>query len=162
MAAIVGMVLSISACDLTEMSFVQDKRLRIVEPESDSKVSMPVTLRWEVDGFDVTHRDGYAGRDRGYFAVFVDRHPLPPGKSLEWFANQAESCASGPCGSVENLTDVYTTTDRFLTLRRVGSGRQVAGEERHEAVIVLMDGTGTRIGESAFTVRFSVGRESGR
>lgn len=153
---LLGLSLLLAACDWSDMAFVQDHRVRFIEPADRSTVTLPVTLSWEVEGFHVTGKDGRALRDAGYFAVFVDRSPIPPGKSLEWLAQQEDSCGSSACGSVDNLSGVYATDDTRLKLTRLSAtGRDI---EKHEAVVVLLDGTGRRIGESAFYVQFNFER----
>lgn len=157
-AACLAVTMSISGCDWSNMAFVQDKRVRIIEPPDRSTVSLPIRLRWEVEGFRITGPDGAHSLNAGYFAVFVDRTPMPPGKSLQWLAEQEDSCGTSACGSVENLADVYATTKTTLTLTRLPADSRPGGAERHEAMIVLLDGTGRRIGESAFYVRFNFER----
>ncbi len=148
----------LSGCDLSKMAFSQDHRLRIIEPSDRSTVTLPVTLRWEVDGFRVTGRDGNSSRDAGYFAVFVDRDPIPPGKTLEWYAEQEDSCGDSACGATEHLADIYTTKKMSLRLKQLPADDRDRDLERHEVVIILLDGNGARIGESAFYVRFNYER----
>lgn len=156
-ATLVGASL-ISGCDWSSMAFVQDHRVRVVEPADRSTVALPATLHWKVDGFRITGKDGSASPDAGYFAVFVDRPPMPPRRSLEWLAQQDDSCGDSACGSVKNLADVYSTKATKLTLTHLPATDDRHEIERHEAVVVLLDGTGHRISESAFYVRFSFQR----
>lgn len=159
-AAAVGLVgaVMVSGCDWSSMAFVQDQRVQIITPADRSTVALPVTIRWQVDGFRITGRNGGTSPDAGYFAVFVDRPPMPPGKSLEWMAQQDDSCGDSACGSVKNLADVYATTKTKLKLTRLSAPNDGRDVERHEAVIVLLDGQGQRISESAFYVRFNFER----
>lgn len=156
-ATLVGASL-ISGCDWSTMAFVQDHRVRVVEPADRSTVTLPVALRWKVDGFRITGKNGSASPDAGYFAVFVDRPPMPPGRSLEWLARRDDSCGDSACGSVKNLADVYSTKATELKLTRLPATDDRRETERHEAVVVLLDGTGHRISESAFYVRFNFQR----
>lgn len=158
----VAIAFSIAGCDISSMQFVRDERVEIVEPEDRSTVAFPVTLRWQVTDFTVTGRDGGKKPDAGSFAVFVDRPPIPPGTTLEWYVQQDDSCGASACGSVEKLTDVYTTEQTSLKLTELSKLNERGGQERHEVVVVLMDGTGARIGESAFYVTFQVDRENDR
>lgn len=147
-----------TGCDVSSMGFVQDERIKVVDPPDRSVVSLPVTLRWQVRDFTVTGRDGNSVVDAGYFAVFVDRPPIPAGKSLKWYALQDGSCGDSACGKVDNLANIYVTEEASLELTSLPDLRERGEVERHEAVIVLLDGTGARIGESAFYVRFSYER----
>lgn len=150
----------VTGCDVSSMAFIRDERVQIVEPNDRSSVTLPVTLRWEVRDFTVTDSDGQSSPDSGYFAVFVDRPPIPPGTTLAWFALQDDSCGDQACGTVDNLADIYTTEKTTLELTRLPAPRQRDDVERHEVVIVLLDGTGRRIGESAFYVRFNFERKA--
>lgn len=150
--------LLLTSCDTSNMQFVQDHRVRIVEPADRSTVTLPLNLRWEVNGFEITGKNGTASRDAGYFAIFFDRPPMPPGKSLEWMARQEGSCGSDACGSVKNLADVYATESTTLKVTLLPAIDESSGVERHEAVVVLLDGSGNRIGESAFYVTFNFKR----
>lgn len=159
-AAAVGLVgaVMVSGCDWSTMAFVQDHRVQIITPADRSTVALPVTIRWQVDGFRITGRNGDASPDAGYFAIFVDRPPMPPGKTLEWMAQQEDSCGDSACGSVKNLADVYSTKKTAHKLTRLPATGEGKAVERHEAVIVLLDGQGQRISESAFYVRFNFER----
>lgn len=157
--ASVTSALMLTGCDVASMAFFQDDRVRIVEPQEGGTVELPVTLRWEVEGFTVTGPDGHARDDAGYFAVFVDRHPIPPGRTLEWYAQQEDSCGGSACASVDNLAQVYATVDTTVELTQLPAIRDTGGRELHTVRIVLLDGTGARIGESAFRVQFNFERE---
>lgn len=160
--ATVAIAFIVASCQISSMQFVRDDRVEIVEPENRSSVAFPVTIRWQVTDFKVTGRDGRNRSDAGYFAVFVDRSPIPPGKTLEWYAQQDDSCGTSACGSVEKLTDIYTTEQTSQSLKALTRQGEREELDRHEAVVVLLDGTGARIGESAFYVTFQVDREKER
>lgn len=157
-AAAILTVSLLSACDLSSLAFVKDERVRILEPEDQGDVTLPMTLWWDVEGFTVTGRNGRTSPDAGYFAVFVDRDPIPPGKTLEWYAKEEDSCGDSPCGTVKNLAHIYPTKKTSLTLKQLPADSRDRDVERHEAVIILLDGKGARIGESAFYVRFNFQR----
>lgn len=154
---ILGLI-SATGCDVSNMAFVQDERLRVIAPEDRGMVSLPVTLRWEFRGG--TDESGIAVEMAEQFAVFVDRPPIPPRKSLEWFAHQSDSCGQSACGSVDNVSDVYTTKKTSVVLTRLPALPEGRDIERHEAVIILLDRNGVRISESAFYVRFNFKREA--
>lgn len=158
-SAIAAMLLA-SGCDVSQMSFVKDDRVRVVHPEDRSTVTLPLVLRWQVHDFEVTGRDGQAKPNAGYFAVFIDRPPIPPGKTLEWFVKQDDSCGGDPCGTIEKLAGVYTTKNTHLELTRLHSTGGQRDKEQHEAILVLMDGKGARIGESASRVQFNFERKA--
>lgn len=148
----------LTGCDVSNMAFVRNDRIRILEPADRSDVTLPVTLRWDARDFAITGRDGRSTPGAGYFAVFVDRPPIPPGKTLEWYAQEEDSCGDSACGSVKNLANIYPTKKTSLTLKQLPADDRERDVERHEAVIILLDGKGARIGESAFYVRFNFAR----
>lgn len=150
----------LTGCDVSSMQFTEDDRVNIVGPQDRSNVTLPMKLRWEVHNFTITGRDGRSSSDAGYFAVFIDRPPIPPGRTLEWYALQDTSCGASACGRVENLANIYTTEETTLELSRLPADDKRGALERHEAVIVLLDGQGQRIGESAFYARFNFERKA--
>lgn len=143
------------------MAFVRDERVRVVAPDDRSAVTLPLRVRWTVHDFAVTGTDGTRSAERGYFAVFVDRAPIPPGETVEWLARDDAPCPDSGCVDQKYLRDrhIYTTEKTSLLLDQLPAIQERGGVERHEVVIALLDGTGRRIGESAFYVRFNYERE---
>ena len=78
------------------LAFVQDKRVDVVAPKSHSTVRLPVTIRWTVHDFRVTGPSHSSNPDAGYFGVFVDRAPVPPGKPLSYVAHGDQLCQATP------------------------------------------------------------------
>lgn len=146
-----ALVVLTSSCGVSGLSFREDTRVDITSPSDRDEITLPLTVRWTVDDFD------------GAFAVFVDRAPQPPGKPISWFARNDDNCerAAG-CPDEQYLADrdIFTTTDPQFTVERlpdtVRDGRR---REFHEVTVVLLDGDGRRIGESAWSVEFQVDRE---
>ena len=141
-----------------------DHRLTFVSPPAGAMVSGPVEVRWQIarSDFRPTRFDGSHTTRRGVFAVFVDRAPMPPGRDIDSLAAHDAVCVVSPgCPDGAWLADhgVYLTTRPALafTALPVGSGRRAgAGRRRHEVTVVLLDGRGVRIGESAWTRVFYV------
>ena len=115
--------------------FREDERLSIVSPEDRSEVTLPLTIEWDVDGFEIAGPDSApATTESGYFAVYLDQSPVPPG------------------GRVVEASEVFVTTRTSLLVEDfLGED-----EEQHTATIVFVDTDGNRIGESAFGVTFTV------
>ena len=152
--AAVVLLLATSSCGWSNLAFRQDDRLRFVTPEDRAEVSLPLTVRWTVEDFEV-------GPDAGSFAVFVDRAPQPPGKPLAWLARDDDSCRAGDgCPDEEwyALRDVYPTTDEELTIDQLSS-RSDDRRELHEITVVLLDEEGRRVGETGWTREFEVVRD---
>jgi hypothetical protein len=159
---VVALAILASACTVNGLAFYQDKRVDILTPHGHTTVHLPVTIRWQVHGFRITGPDGRASSDAGYFGVFVDRAPVPPGKPITWVAHGDRTCEHTPgCPDRTYLTDhdTYQTTSTTFTLQQLPDLSQYHGHELHEVTIVLLDGRGDRIGESAFYVDFFFNRK---
>lgn len=138
---------STPACGFRGLSFVVDDRVDILAPKDRSTVSLPLRLRWESRDFD------------GTYAVFLDRPPQPPGKTPAWLVRNDDSCrADQGCPDADYLAGrgIFTTDATELVIEQV----PFRSDERefHEAVVVLLDERGRRLGESAFAVQFEVER----
>ena len=161
---VAGLLTLLPACGVHGLSFVEDERLTITSPADRATVAVPVNLEWRVDNFTVTGRDGSARPDAGYFAVFVDRAPQPPGQTLEWLVRDDAECKvtiGCPNETYLRTRDVYSTTDTKLTIDRIADlsrGQRRGRREFHEITVVLLNGRGERMGESAFRVEFQVTR----
>ena len=142
-----------SACAVSGLSFRQDDRLSFVTPRDRSEVRLPVTVRWDVRDFDVP--------GDGSFAVFVDRAPQPPGKSLTWLARGDDACRAAdgcPNAAWYAERDVFTTTNTAFTIERLP--RQADGRrDLHEVTVVLLDAAGRRVGETGWTLQLQVARD---
>jgi len=140
------------------LQFRNDHRLDFQAPEARARVSAPVQVSWTMTGFTASGLDGSRTKDRGAFAVFVDRAPMPVGKDLRWIFRKDGRChADASCPTTEQLSErgVLVTTRTSVTidvLPRVPSG---TGDEQHYVNVVLLDGTGRRIGESGWYLPFS-------
>ena len=150
-------------CAISGLAFKVDDRLKVVSPADRERVSLPVTVDWEITDFEVTGPTGSEAADAGYFGVFVDRAPQPPGETVEWFAKNDRSCRpEDDCPDKGYLASrgVYTTSETKFVIKTLPPppSDQVNRREFHEVTIVLLDGSGQRIGESAFTSEFEVKR----
>lgn len=156
-------VVALSACQSGALQFRNDHRLSFSSPHARERVAATVTVRWTMRGFQPSGLDGSREPGRGVFAVFVDRAPMPVGKDVRWLFRGDASCrAERGCPSMEQLRGrgVLLTTDPDVTidvLPRVGQG---VGDEQHFVNVVLLDGTGHRIGESAWYLPFTSKRRS--
>jgi hypothetical protein len=153
-ALLLALVLLANGCAVTGIAFREDDRLSFVSPGDRDEVTLPLTVTWEVEDFDVPND--------GFFAVFVDRAPQPPGKTLEWLARNDDSCrVADGCPDEEWFAqrDVFRTRDTELTIERLPA-RSDDRREFHEVTVVLVDGEGRRIGETGWTLEFQVERET--
>jgi len=145
------------------LAFRVDERLTFSSPQDRATVRLPVRLDWDIRDFEVTPPGGEPREDAGYFAVFVDGSPMPPGKGLDWISRKDDDCRPDDgCPDATYLGDrgIYTTTDTELVLEQVPLSGDEGRRERHRATIVLLDASGTRIGESAFEIAFDLDREA--
>jgi hypothetical protein len=156
--------LLLSGCVQQGLAFRVDKRVSIVAPEARSEVTLPVTVRWTVRDFDVVDpgTTGAGGSRAGYFGVFVDGSPQPPGKTLAWIARKDRTCrASDGCPDAEYLAvrHIFSTSQTQITFEQLPRPSNTNQKERHNVTIVLLDGSGRRIGESAFSIDFTLKRK---
>lgn len=153
----------LGGCQLDQLQFRADDRLHFLAPRERARVSAPLTVSWRMSGFDAVGLDGSHDKDRGVYAVFVDSAPMPVGKDLRWLARGDSGCRRDPrCPDAAYLADrnVLLTSQQQVTLDvlpRVGDG---VGDEQHYVNVVLLDGTGRRIGESAWYLPFRSARRS--
>lgn len=155
--------MSVAGCALGQLQFAQDKRLSFVTPHARKLVRVPFTIRWTMKGFDPVGLDGSSDKHRGVFAVFVDRAPMPAGKNLKWLARSDSVCRRDPrCPDAQYLADrgVHVVTDTAITLSVLPLAPAGVGDEQHYVNVVLLDGTGRRIGESAWYLPFTTRRIS--
>lgn len=157
----VGLALLLCSC-AQGLAFVQDDRLEFTAPEERAKVSLPVTIRWNIEDFRVTGPTGRAEKDAGYFGVFLDEFPVPPGKALSWIARDDRRCrpaAGCPDANYLAKRGVYATSATSITFTQLPDQDAYKGHETHELTVVLLDGAGRRIGESAWHIAFRFDRE---
>jgi hypothetical protein len=149
-------VLLTAGCDIAAMQFANDHRIKVVEPTMRSTVRTPLTIRWTYKDFELTGADGGTDPHKGYFGVFVDRAPVPAGKTFAYVAHNDKSCRpQSGCPDAAYLADahVYATDKPEITLETLPFQPGVrGGREEHTITIVLLDGSGHRIGESAWFV----------
>lgn len=157
LTSIVCCGLLLAGCGITELEFTNDDRLDFVSPTERELVSPPVTIEWTMEDVALSGLDGPPGED-GAFVVFVDRAPMPVGRNLAWLAGEDASCArDGRCPDLEYLATlgVHVTTDTSVTLDRLPrAGGPDSRDEEHSVTVVLVDATGTRVGESAWYLPF--------
>ncbi len=161
--AVVGCLLS--GCNVGALHFTNDHRLTFVSPQARARVRTPLAIRWSMRGFDPVGLDGSRSDDRGAFAVFVDRAPMPFGQGLRWLAKDDRGCQRDPrCPDADYLSrqGVLLTTLPQVSLDVLPLAPDGVGDEQHYVNVVLLDGTGRRIGESAWYLPFSSKRRAGR
>lgn len=157
-------VISLTSCGTSGLAFKTDERVKIVSPSDRAEVTLPLTVRWTVEDFQLTGPTKTAKPDAGYFGVFVDRAPQPPGERLSWIARDDQFCASSSgCPDEEYFAErgVYSTTERSFTIDVLPRTTPEESQRRefHELTLILLDGTGRRIGESSWFVQFQLRRE---
>ena len=160
-AAVLVALVAVAGCRVEGLQFKNDHRLTILEPAARDKVTLPLLIRWSMTDFEAVGLDGSSQADRGAFVVFVDRAPMAMGSSLESLANSDARCKRDPnCPNEQYFTErgIYVTTETSLTLELLPASANGRGDEQHYINIVLVDGTGHRIGESAWYLPFVTDR----
>jgi hypothetical protein len=158
------LALAASACSTSGLAFTQDKRVDIVTPPNHSTQRLPVTVRWTVKDFQITGGNSEARTDAGYFAVFLDRAPQPPGKPVSYqpvsyLAKDDKRChPQDGCPDAQWFSDhhIYPTSATTFVVDALPTFSKEERQRFHEVTVVLLDGRGFRIGESAFSVEFKV------
>lgn len=153
---------ALGGCAPRGLAFKVDERLTFTAPRDRATVSLPVTIEWQIKDFAVTDPGSEVSAGTGYFAVFVDAIPMPPGESLRWVARKDDGCREADgCPGTEYLNSrgVYPTTATKLTLDQLPRTGKKDRRERHRVTVVLLDPKGSRIGESAFELTFDVQRK---
>lgn len=162
-AATLLVLLAASGCQLGSLQFRNDHRLTFLTPQARHRVTTPLTVSWSMKGFEATGLDGSRSPRKGAFAVFVDRAPMPVGKDLKWLFRADSGCKrDSRCPTLQQLADggVHVTTETSLTLDALPQVGDGVGDEQHWVDVVLLDGTGHRVGESAWYLPFRSKRRS--
>ncbi|HUC04563.1 MAG TPA: hypothetical protein VL961_04140 [Acidimicrobiales bacterium] len=153
--ALGALTLLCTSCGLfrtTGLDLTTDNRLTFVSPPARALVHTPLTVRWHMSDFAPGGRGG-AGPG-GYFALFVDQAPIRPGQSMKAVAAGDAYCLHTPgCPDRTYLAQhqIYTTTSTSVTLPSVANlPADNDAVQLHTFVVVLMDPSGHRIGESAW------------
>lgn len=134
----------LGACSVNGLAFKQDERVSFVEPGDRDEVEVPLEVRWRATDLPLGTS----------YAVFVDRAPQPPGKTVAWLFRDDDACERDPsCPNEEFLAvrDIYLTREPRLTIERLRDQQEGTRREFHEITVVLLDAKGRRIGESAFS-----------
>jgi hypothetical protein len=165
---VVTLIIAIAAvlpgCRVNDLSFKEDERVEIVSPEDQDEVALPFKLRWTVKDFEVVGPDGSDSEDAGYFAVLLDESPMPPGEGLDYFTRDDESCdRSAGCPDAQYFAErgIFPTSATSFEVETIEDTRPTdrqSAPDDHELTVILLNGKGERIGESAFRVDVEVDR----
>jgi hypothetical protein len=164
-ALVLATLVLASSCGTNGLNFREDERLEITAPDDRAAVRLPLTIEWKVTDFDVTGPDGAQRDDAGYFGLYVDRAPQPPNHRQTWLVRDDPECRRLPRCPDRAYLDaqyIYATDRTSFTIDRLPQPRSDAPRRRefHEVTIVLLNGAGERIGESAFIRQFEVKRSA--
>lgn len=160
-------MVSLAGCaTYAELAYRQDHRLRFTAPRPYELVKEPVTLSWTMKDFDIVEPGSGSPEDSaGYFAIFIDKAPVKPGRTLAEVAGRDQACDRDPkCPDARYLADrgVYTTTKTGFELDAVPALDSNETVQLHEATVVLLDAAGHRIGEAAWHVPFKLTKRGSR
>jgi hypothetical protein len=143
--------LALASCGGVSGALTLDRSVEIVQPAPLEVVVTPFDIRWRGDIPSGTS-----------FAVFIDRDPIAPGRSI---ADAFEDACDGAAGCPDeaflsvrgvHLTDGHEVAVPLLTPRAGVDGAPAL--EVHRATIVVVDDDGVRQGERAWTTEFRVDR----
>jgi hypothetical protein len=94
----------------------------------------------------------------GYFALFVDRAPVPGGHALSDLANDDANCLPRdgcPNADYYAAHDIYLTAAHHYRFDTLPQPEQAYDKDKHTITIILIDASGRRIGESAWSLTFT-------
>jgi hypothetical protein len=137
-----AVLLAETSCSTTGLLFRHDHRLEIVSPKAGARVSVPVVVSWRATDMP-----------RGsHFAVFLDRAPQRPGKTLAWLDRKLPVELRG------RSAGIYETSRTSLTIREVTRRLNAPStdRDRHEVTVVVVDDKTRRLGEVAAYADFRV------
>jgi hypothetical protein len=155
LAAVLALTAGCGITHLQDLSFRVDHRLHFLSPVSRAKVQLPVTIRWRMADFTVSPPSAAPpSRHAGFFALFVDQAPIRPGQTLRAICRADPFARDDPhCPTMSYLHGklVFPTTADSVTMPAIPN---LAGDtdkvQEHTFIVVLMDTSGHRIGESAW------------
>ncbi len=137
--------------------FSQDRRVEIVSPERNGKVTLPLTVRWNLE------QGAEVGRDIGSFALFFDLEPQPPRKDLSHLARGDIDCERTPgCPNPSYFADrgIFVTKQTSFTLDDLlplpGVDIEKGERDVHDVTIVVLDEQGRRTSESFWSRTFEI------
>jgi hypothetical protein len=149
-------VLTAPACS-GGLLFSQDRRVDIVSPERNGKVTLPLTVRWNLE------QGAEVGRDIGSFALFFDLEPQPPQKDQAHLARGDIDCERTPgCPNASYFAErgIFVTKDTSFTLDDLLPlpGVEIEKGERdvHDVTIVVLDAQGRRTSEAFWSRTFEI------
>lgn len=122
-----------SGC-LENRQFYATEELKIITPVENDFAEAPLTVTW-VGTPDGTKR----------WAVFLDRAPIRPGKSVDDLENDERG-------------NLWITDDSSLLIDAIAprSTSVASRKGRHRIAVVALDGNGKRIGEHVSSVELTV------
>ena len=149
------------ACTTEGLAFIRDERVRIVEPSYREELQLPATLDWEVTDPDLSAQIG----TELMFGVYRDIDPQPPGENMEYFARNDPACMrSTECPDEQYLRQlgIQTTTETEFTWQQLpiapGVDLERGHSDFHDVTLILVNGSGARVGESAWHIVFEIER----
>lgn len=144
--------------------FRVDRRIHFTSPKERSKVKGAVTFAWTYKDFTPAPANGIRSSATGLFALFVDEAPIKPGHSLSSVIKKDAACVSKEktCLDAASLANhnVYLTTSTSVTVSVLPEIAATGKIEDHQAILILVDGAGYRMGESAWNVDFRTNKRA--
>ena len=137
---------SVSACN--GLQFEQDRRLTFTSPRANALTTAPLTVTWSMTDYPTA-----PGQDE--FAVFVDKAPIKVGQDLRSIVPARTPDAGVP--ALLNSLQVYATPDSSVTVTNIRDiANNTAKRQTHTVTVILVDGSGRRTSESAWTRTFDL------
>lgn len=129
------------------ISLTTDTSVEILAPADRTSVGLPLEVRWSDD----------APVPGGGYLVVIDRAPMPPGETAEWFARDDPDCAVNP-GCPDELwlarRGITPSADPAVTIEIVPAREDSRPDAYYDLTVVRLDAEGRRYGEAAYHVQF--------
>jgi hypothetical protein len=151
---VVSLTSSCAAFSTDGLQLRRDDSIEFVAPDDQARVETPFVLRWTDDARPPGTR----------YAVVVNRVPMPPGESLDWFLGDDAACDRRddcPTDDELRLRGVILTDEPWAEVVVVPDviGGRDGGDD--ELTVIRIDADGRRVSEAAFLRRLQVQRGPG-
>lgn len=151
-ALLAGLVCA--GCARPGLTLGSQNLVRITEPRELATVSLPMTMRWA----GIPLRAEPASK-APFYAVFIDHPPIEAGQNLVVLVDRQCQKEAG-CANVAYFAThgVFITRMPWVTITNLpGALGQTPKDNLHQAVVIMVDSAGNRIGGWSSIVDFRLG-----
>jgi hypothetical protein len=154
-------LLATASCNPAQFQFFRDNRVHITAPRENQLVGVPFAISWTWHGFTVTRPTEQVSGRAGQFGVFIDSAPPAPGRLLSSLFASDKACRQRPgCPGPADYRQrgIYLGGNGSVTISDRALLSSSSEPAQHTVTIVLLDGHGRRLGETAWFRDFRTGQ----